>query len=90
MYLGESCHTHLSEIQINISGPLAGAVGVNSIDYITPKQVISFVIETLGESKMGDMVKLNAISKKRMLTPTMMRANDQSGYFRMSGMNGRL
>lgn len=79
MYLGESTHTSLAEIKNNIAGPI-WSEGINSIEYVTPKKVISFIVEILGESKVGDLAKAPKQYKER--TMPLLNKGDSSGWFR--------
>jgi hypothetical protein len=79
MYLGESTHSSLNEIQAQIGIP--DADGIKTIEYVTPKKVISFIVEVLSTSHAGDIGKLNSIRKKRTSTPLIGRTNEQMGSF---------
>jgi hypothetical protein len=79
MYLGESTHTSLAEIRNNIAGPI-WSEGINSIEYVTPKKIISFIVEILGESRVGDLAKAPKQYKERAMP--LLNRGDSSGWFR--------
>ncbi len=83
MYLGESSHTSLNEIKCNIAGPI-WSEGINSINYTTPKKIINFIVQILGDSKTGDLARAPKQYKDKFM-PMYAGNNDQSGYFRTQG-----
>jgi len=54
MYLGETSHTSLRDIKNVIQGPCKSN-GVRSVEYKSPKRVISFIVDSLAENKAGDL-----------------------------------
>jgi len=72
MFLGNSTHTNLNSLNTMIRGPICSE-GIRNIEYRTPKEIISFLISTLGNSKESDLGGN---------TPT----NVQSGILSLPGM----
>ena len=68
MYLGESSHSNLQEVQTTIYGPVR-AEGIRSIQYRTPKQIVSFIVDTLASSKAGDLGRVDPRAKT-MVVPS--------------------
>jgi len=54
MFLGNSTHTNLNSLNTAVNGPICSE-GVKTIQYKTPKEVISFLMNNLADSKDGDM-----------------------------------
>lgn len=78
IYLGESIHQQLSEINIAGLGPLAMNQGINVTQYATPKKIISFIVNLLGDNKSGDLAR-----SPKALKPIKIGSNlDSSGYFK--------
>lgn len=80
MFLGESRHTNLSEIQASIAGPLSSTR--HSITDATPKRIINFITAILSKSKNGDISTTPQATAMRMPLP--MGTGEHSGYFRQS------
>ena len=81
MYLGESSHSNLQEVQTTIYGPVRSE-GVRSIEYRTPKQVVSFIVETLATTKAGDLGRVDPRSKTMVVPSNLGVINNQGGYFK--------
>ena len=77
--LGESSHTNLNEVQSAIAGPLNGTQKMSST---TPKRIINFIIEVLGNSKDGDISSIPANTTNR--SPLGLGTGENSGYYRHS------
>ena len=86
MFLGESTHKHLSEIQVNIAGPMSSE-GISTVDYVTPRKVVTFIVEVMGTNKSCDLAKLSHVANRRNVTPVMgqMLSNAQAGFFQPFG-----
>jgi hypothetical protein len=83
MFLGESVHTNLSEIQVNTMGIL-NTTGINLINYTTPKKIISFIVETLRNNQEFDLMKCPKVLKPMIMPMAGMSTGDPAGYFRTS------
>jgi hypothetical protein len=82
MFLGESTHTDLSELRSPLAGIGGNKAGIRRLDYATPMRVINFIINILGEHKMGDLSQTPKAITLSPLTPYTRGIGDTSGYFK--------
>jgi hypothetical protein len=81
MFLGESTHTDLAEIRSPMSG-VSDKSGIRIINYTTPAKVVNFIINVLGEHKMGDLSQTPKNITLSPLVPYTKGIGDTSGYFK--------
>lgn len=76
LYLGESIHTSLAEVQNAVFGP---PPNTRFINYATPKRIVNFIVRILGNSKNGDV----STRPDHVYTAALpLGTGEHSGYFR--------
>lgn len=86
MNLGETSHINLSEISNQIFSPTR-AEGIATIQYRTPKKVVSFIIDILAGTRAGDLGRMPIASRTRVMSTNLGVINNQGGYFKNSFVN---
>ena len=81
MYLGESSHVNLREIQSVIYGPMQSE-GVRSIEYRSPKRIVSFIVDVLAASRSGDLSQVDSNIRTTVVPGNMGIVNAHGGWFR--------
>ena len=81
MFLGESTHSDLNEIK----GPLYNIdikSGIGTMKYVTPRRIINFIVELLGEHKQGDLTQMPKNIVLSPMVPYSRGIGDTSGFYR--------